>query len=238
MRQERLFKGMLADLAATVEVLAEERSRSWGDPVFFVEDPNANPVIVLIRAFPSYADQARAMVDPFTGRIIGHGPFQGKITALKRGDGKTQLTLETADPPDLDGEVAIVWWSWLLHELEQLGWLAGSDERGQGTTELPQEAQESDREIKAAPQEPADVGPATSETPESPWLRIPAGQDRDIARLWNEGKSAKDIGGIVSVSADGIYNILTRVRREYGDDVAPLRNPKVAKFMRSREKNE
>ena len=81
-----------------------------------------------------------------------------------------------------------------------------------------------------------DVTLATFETDEAPWRRIPASQGQDIARMWSQGVSAKKIGDNVGVSADRVHNIIARLRRDYGDDVASLRNPKVAKLVRSREK--
>jgi len=142
-------------------------------------------------------------------------PEVGGFYLLGRGDGDTELAARWYDArvADLVGG--------LVARLDSLGFVerAAAVESG-------------------ALGQVVDVALATFETDEAPWRRIPASQGQDIARMWSEGVSAKKIGDNVGVSADRVHNIVARLRRDYGDDVAPLRNPKVAKLVRSREKNE
>jgi hypothetical protein len=71
--------------------------------------------------------------------------------------------------------------------------------------------------------------------PVGPWSRIPEGQDRDLARLWNDGLTAPKIGVKLGLDAGSVHNIKSRLRKDYGDEVLPLRNHGAAKRMRLRE---
>jgi hypothetical protein len=84
----------------------------------------------------------------------------------------------------------------------------------------PQKSEEAvDDQVRAKPRRPKEGQPL--------WLQIEdRGQEREILHLWLENMPAKEIALQLNISTDRVYNIISDLRRRYGEAFVPYRDEK------------
>lgn len=93
-------------------------------------------------------------------------------------------------------------------------------ERVKARAARPQKSDEAvDDQVRAKPRRPKEGQPL--------WLQIEdRGQEREILHLWLENMPAKEIALQLNISTDRVYNIISDLRRRYGEAFVPYRDEK------------